>query len=135
MFRSGDLLVTSESSNLCIWNLKTYKLLLKEFLPDIIQFILWDQDRKLIILSQVQQNLKYRVFHETWQRSSEIYETIAAFVLQPYFYVHDSRNNNHKIILSWHCQIVVCLFCPFNITGDMRKIIFGNARTRVFRDY
>lgn len=65
MFRSGDLLVTSESSNLCIWNLKTYKLLLKEFLPDIIQFILWDQDRKLIILSQVQQNLKYRVFHET----------------------------------------------------------------------
>ena len=53
IYSSKFVLVTSESSCLCIWNLKNYKLLLKEFLPDICQFLYLNRDEMVIILSLV----------------------------------------------------------------------------------
>ena len=52
--RNGRVLITCESSCLLVWNLETAVLVHKEFLPEVVQLLLWHDDRRLFVLTEVQ---------------------------------------------------------------------------------
>jgi hypothetical protein len=50
--RDGRVLVTCESSCLLVWSLEAPAPLHKEFLPDVVQLLLWHDDRRLFVVSE-----------------------------------------------------------------------------------
>ena len=50
--KDGQHLIVAEASCIMIWSLKDFSLILKEFLPDIVQILLYDSDRKCVIVTK-----------------------------------------------------------------------------------
>jgi hypothetical protein len=49
---SGQFLITCESSCLLVWNLEMASILVREFLPDVQQLLLWRKDRRLLVVAE-----------------------------------------------------------------------------------
>ena len=101
--------MTSESSCLCIWNLKNYKLLLKEFLPDICQFLYLNREEMVIILSLVR-HFTYLFF------SSEATRSLGSVLNKPIalFFNLDMLESSSVIITRKPaCPFKTCCFLTF----------------------
>jgi hypothetical protein len=60
--RNGRVLITCESSCLLVWNLETAVLVHKEFHPEVVQLLLWHDDRRLFVVTEVRKNLRKDVY-------------------------------------------------------------------------
>ena len=110
--RNGKYLVTCESSCLLLWNLEataatTAALLLKEFLPEVVQLLLWHDDRRLFVVTEENPSAAFSRLELIKGSVSRKLRPMLLYIIQKLLIKPLSAYHYHKVLLKGYAAIYV----------------------------